>query len=176
LQADTVIVAIGQQRNTALMSQIGLTDEMITRVDPLTLQTADERIFMAGDVVSGPSSIVDAMAKGRQAAESVHRFLQGEHMRYGRQYAGPVETDFDIEADDNKPVARAKIPERLYAGNGDFNEIEEAFDARTARQEASRCHSCGTPFGKYPTCWFCLPCEVECPNDALYVEIPYLLR
>jgi NADPH-dependent glutamate synthase beta subunit-like oxidoreductase len=176
LQADTVIVAIGQQRNTALLTQIGLTDEMITRVDPLTLQTADERIFIAGDVVSGPSSVVDAMAKGRRAAESVHRYLQGEHMHYGRRYAGPVETEFDIEADENKTVARARIPERLCAGKGDFNEIEEAFDARTARQEAGRCHSCGTPFGKYRTCWFCLPCEVECPNDALYVEIPYLLR
>ncbi|UCD78567.1 MAG: FAD-dependent oxidoreductase, partial [Desulfobacterales bacterium] len=176
LPADTVIVAIGQQRNTALLSQIGLTDEMIAQVDPLTLQTADEMIFIAGDVVSGPSSVVDAIAQGRRTAESVHRHLQGEHMRYGRRYAGPVETEFEIEADGNTSVARAKIPERLYAGNGDFIEIEEAFDAKTARQEASRCLSCGMPFGKYRTCWFCLPCEVECPNDALYVEIPYLLR
>lgn len=176
LQADTVIVAIGQQRNTALLTQIGLSEELIAQVDQLTLQTADEKVFIAGDVASGPSSVVDAMAKGRQAAESVHRYLQGEHMRYGRRYAGPVETEFEIETDGNKSVPRAKIPEKLYAGNGDFKEIEEAFDTQTARKEASRCHSCGTPFGKYRTCWFCLPCEVECPNDALYVEIPYLLR
>jgi formate dehydrogenase major subunit len=36
--------------------------------------------------------------------------------------------------------------------------------------------SCGQPFGKYRTCWFCLPCEVDCPHEALWVEVPYLLR
>jgi hypothetical protein len=33
---------------------------------------------------------------------------------------------------------------------------------------------CGMPFG-IRTCWFCLPCEIECPEEALYVEIPYRL-
>jgi formate dehydrogenase major subunit len=41
--------------------------------------------------------------------------------------------------------------------------------------EAERCLDCGVPFG-IRTCWFCLPCEIECPEEALYVEIPYLLR
>jgi NADPH-dependent glutamate synthase beta subunit-like oxidoreductase len=50
------------------------------------------------------------------------------------------------------------------------------FTEESARREAERCYSCGEPFGKYRTCWFCLPCEVECPHDALWVEIPYLLR
>ena len=59
---------------------------------------------------------------------------------------------------------------------GDFAPIEIALDAKEAVKEAGRCYSCGQPFGKYRTCWFCLPCEVECPNDALWVEIPYLLR
>ena len=45
-----------------------------------------------------------------------------------------------------------------------------------ARAEAGRCYSCGAPFGKFRTCWFCLPCEVECPQEALWVDIPYLLR
>ena len=48
--------------------------------------------------------------------------------------------------------------------------------AEQARTEASRCLSCGGPTGHYRNCWFCLPCEVECPEQALYVNIPYLLR
>jgi NAD-dependent dihydropyrimidine dehydrogenase PreA subunit len=29
---------------------------------------------------------------------------------------------------------------------------------------------------KYDECWYCLPCEVDCPVDAIRVEIPYLVR
>ena len=144
--------------------------------DGLTLQTADEKIFAAGDAASGPGSVVEAMAGGRRAAESVDRFLRGEHLRYGRSYAGPYETDFEIDAGRGSGDPRATIQERRCAGRGDFSEIEQGFDMETARQEAKRCHSCGEPFGKYRTRWFCLPCEVDCPHGALWVEIPYLLR
>ncbi|UCH23502.1 MAG: FAD-dependent oxidoreductase [Deltaproteobacteria bacterium] len=176
LEADTVIVAIGQSRNTPILSTIGLSPEIIEQIDPLTLQTDDEMIFLAGDVFSGPSSVVEAMANGRRAAESAHRFLNGEHLRYGRAYAGPVETDYEIDTSRGARIGRAKILEHLCRGSGDFAELEKPFDKKTARQEAQRCHSCGQPFGKFRTCWFCLPCEVECPQEAIYVEIPYLLR
>jgi formate dehydrogenase major subunit len=65
---------------------------------------------------------------------------------------------------------------RRCEGKGDFGETEAAFDTDSARAEASRCMSCGAPFGRYRTCWFCLPCEIECPRKAIDVEIPYLLR
>jgi len=65
---------------------------------------------------------------------------------------------------------------RIFQGKGDFEELEQCIDEDIARQEAKRCCSCGEPFGKYKTCWFCLPCEAECPESALWVEIPYLLR
>ncbi len=145
-------------------------------MDPLTLQSLDEAIFIAGDVESGPSSVIDAMAKGRTAAESVDRFLNGEHLHYGRTYAGPIETDFLIDTKESVQIGRAQIKEHKCDGKGDFNEIEKGLDSETARQEASRCYSCGQPFGKYRNCWFCLPCEVDCPDEALWVEIPYLLR
>ena len=176
LEADTVIVAIGQTQDSAILKKIGLSPKEIARIDPLTLQTADEVIFLAGDVVGGPSSVVEAMAGGRRAAESAHRLLMGEHLRYGRAYAGPVETEFEIDTNRGTQRKRAKIQERLCRGKGDFAELEKPFDRQTARKEAERCHSCGQPFGKFRTCWFCLPCEVECPHEAIYVEIPYLLR
>lgn len=34
----------------------------------------------------------------------------------------------------------------------------------------------GTAYMKFDECWYCLPCEKDCPTDAIYVEIPYLLR
>ena len=61
-------------------------------------------------------------------------------------------------------------------GHNDFEEIERCIEPGDAKQEAWRCYSRREPFGKYRTCWFCPPCEVECPHDALWVEMPYLLR
>ncbi|MGD9194094.1 MAG: hypothetical protein PVH58_19400, partial [Desulfobacterales bacterium] len=71
---------------------------------------------------------------------------------------------------------RLTISQHTFDGKDDFSELEQGIDRKTARQEAQRCLSCGEPFGKYRTCWFCLPCEVDCPHEALWVEIPYLLR
>lgn len=176
LEADNLIVAIGQTADSAILKMIGLDPGDASQIDPLTLQSPDEMIFLAGDVVGGPSSVVEAMALGRRAAVSVDRFLKGEPLRYGRHYAGPIETDFQIDTSRGADLKRAKIPMRPFQGEGDFGELEQGFDTESARKEASRCYSCGQPFGKYRTCWFCLPCEVECPHDALWVEIPYILR
>ena len=43
--------------------------------DPLTLQTRRPKIFAAGDLVSGPKSVIEALAQGREAAISIGRFL-----------------------------------------------------------------------------------------------------
>jgi len=176
LKADTVIVAIGQSPDPAPFEKTGIVSEGVFTADELTLQSPDEKIFLAGDAVSGPSSVVEAMAKGRRAAESVHRYLTGEHLRYGRQYPGPVETEFDIDMDRGSQDRRMEMPVRRCSGQSDFQEIEQGIDEASARKEAERCYSCGQPFGKYRTCWFCLPCEVDCPHEALWVEVPYLLR
>ena len=176
LDADTVIVAIGQARDMGFLARLHLSSEDITRTDALTLQTADEMIFLAGDVTGGSASVIEAMAKGRRAAESVKRFLSGEHLHYGRAYPGPFEMDFEIDTDRGVSRPRAEVEEHRCQGKGDFQELEKPFTQDIARREAERCYSCGQPFGKYRTCWFCLPCEVACPHEALYVQIPYLLR
>ena len=173
LDADTVIVAIGQASDPSLLESIGVDP---VKMDPVTLQTSNEMIFLAGDIAGGPTSVVEAMACGRQAAESVDRYLKGEHMHYGRTYTGPIETEFEIDTHAADPAKRLSISQHQYKGENDFNELEQGIDSQTALQEARRCLSCGQPFGKYRNCWFCLPCEVDCPQEALWVEIPYLLR
>jgi NADPH-dependent glutamate synthase beta subunit-like oxidoreductase len=169
VEADAVIIAIGQRCDEAFLTASG-------EVDDRTLRIGDSTVFVAGDFQTGPGSVVTAMASGREAAESVNRLLAAEHLTYGRAYRGPVETDFEIDTSRGSDRGRVHPPRVPWTGKGDFREAERALSAEEARNEASRCHSCGKPFGKYRTCWFCLPCEVDCPNDALRVEIPYLLR
>ena len=179
VKAKNVIVAIGQARDVScLKGATGkvLGDKAGVNADPVTLQSVDPKVFVAGDFFTGPTSVVKAMANGREAAISVDRYLNGEHLSYGRTYAGPIETDFAIDTSRGSDAPRATLPARPFSGMGCFQEVEKKLTKTAARKEASRCFSCGEPFGKFRTCWFCLPCEVECPHEALWVEVPYLLR
>lgn len=176
IEADTIIIAIGQKMDESLSASTDLKLDSLTTVDPVTFQTSVDNFFAAGDFISGPSSVVSAMATGKEAAESINRFLSGIPLAYGRAYPGPVVTDFEIDRDFGSLDRRLNLPHYQFKGKNDFNEIETGVTREVARREAKRCHSCGLPFGQYRTCWFCLPCEVECPTNALWVEIPYLLR
>jgi len=176
VEADNVIVAIGQRPDASCLAGSDICAPRTEEPDPLTLATSDEKVFVAGDFVNGPTSVVRAMASGKVAAESAHRYLVGEHLSYGRSYAGPVELEFEIDTSKASDLGRVKPAPTRCKGKGDFREVFRSIGAKQARNEASRCYSCGSPFVRYRTCWFCLPCEVECPEDALWVEIPYLLR
>jgi formate dehydrogenase major subunit len=166
-----VIIAIGQAGDA-----LDMFPEELKSADAVTLQTEREKVFLAGDCFSGPSSVVSAMASGRRAAVSVDRFLREESLTYNREYQGPVVTDFEIDISGAVDRARVKLPAHKFEGAGDFKEIEQTLTREQAKAEAERCYSCGTPFGRYRNCWFCLPCEVSCPEEALWVEVPYLLR
>lgn len=170
INADTIIIAIGQEVAPDLFNG------SVPDHDSLTLQTELNNVFIAGDVRSGMSTAVNAMASGRQAAESVHRLFIGAHLFYGRRYQGPIEKEFDIDTSRGTAGKRVSVTWKSSTKLDDFNEVEQVLTDDEARMEAGRCYSCGTPFGKFRTCWFCLPCEVECPTDALWVDIPYLLR
>ncbi len=171
MAVDGVIMAVGQERDSQLARLVG-----DVAPDPVTLQIGDKPIFAAGDMAHGPSSAVYAMASGRRAATSIIRLLAGQDMSYGRRYPGPYVDDFTVDAGNAAVLPRQTGSGHGCSGSGDFAETTPYLTEREARDEASRCLSCGGPAGHYRTCWFCLPCEVECPQKALFVNIPYLLR
>mgnify|MGYP005848614253 CR=1 FL=1 len=185
MAVDTVVVAIGQEADLSYLdhSPISTAGGRIL-VDPLTLQCPDrhsgaptlEKVFAAGDAATGPRTVIEALAAGRDAAESIGRYLRGEDLRYGRSYLGPY--DLDFAADKSGAIARPRVGPRKVTGGErrSFAELTLGVSAEQARAEAERCLSCGQVYGKYRACWFCLPCEVECPERALRVEIPFLLR
>lgn len=174
LQADTVILAVGQKVNADLIPA-HLQGGEGTFFDPLTLQTKNRKIFVAGDFTRGPRTIVDAMSQGKEAATSVKRFLQGDDLWYGRVNQSIYEQEFEVDFNRAKPRARVAIPKVSSDRRRGFQEITKTYSPDEAVAEAERCLNCGIPFG-LRSCWFCLPCEIECPEKALYVEIPYLLR
>lgn len=177
-ETDTVIVAIGQQARPDFLdgSAIQIRNGWVY-ADPVTRQTNIQKVFAGGDAVTGPRSVVDAMADGKAAAESIHRFLRGDSLLHGRNYLnGPYVTDFRVDLSRAMPQPGMNPPRNKGAGPGNFLELEAGMTEDQARREADRCLACGLPEGYYRSCWYCMPCEIVCPEDALTVEIPYLLR
>ncbi len=176
--ADTFIIAIGDQPSKNFLELIGLiTSPYNVRIaDPLTLETRIPGVFAAGDLVSGSSSVVEAMAAGRRAAISIDRMLMGDDLRYGRSYAGPYVTEFTAPVQ-NVYAAPQQKPLRVSpADRRGMQEVELTFTVAQALEESRRCLSCGVPVGYNDSCWACLPCEVSCPEQALRVAVPYLNR
>ena len=144
--------------------------------DPLTRQSVYRtNVFVCGDCLTGPSSVVHAMASGKEAAISADRLIKGESLRYGRDYYTRNGLVKDYEASTRQPVggARGKLDHLPASTSGETNQI---MTQEQARREAERCLSCGRSFESNRTCWYCLPCEIECPVDALEVRMPYLVR
>ncbi len=174
LPADIVILAIGQKINLDIIPMNLQGAEGII-FNPLTYQTGNQKVFVAGDFTRGPRTIVEAMSQGKEAAISMERFLKDDDLEYGRINQSIYEREFAIDLSEAKPRTRTPVPKIPLEQRRRFQEVIKTYSREEAIAEAERCLNCGVPFG-LRTCWFCLPCEIECPEKALYVEIPYLLR
>jgi len=174
---DTVIVAIGQGADLAFLDGTSVEKQGgLIIADPITMQTAVKNIFAAGDIVTGPKSVVEALAQGREAAESIMRDFVGLSISYERDRMTGYETEYLIDVSKAVPGSRLKARAISPEDRRRFVEIENSMTSEQAIMEAKRCLSCGEPFGKYRMCWSCLACEVVCPEEALSIEVPYLLR
>lgn len=121
-------------------------------------------LFVAGQCAPG-EDIARAMASGAAAARIARNFLEGFPLDYesDRRVALGLERFRGMKEEGVKPAARVRPS-------------GEVFTRQEAVREAARCLGCGRPFEANQTCWYCLPCEVVCPTQALHVRIPYLIR
>jgi len=104
-------------------------------VDPLTCETGVEGLFAAGDAVSGPATVITALALGRRAAESVHRFLAGEDLRSGREAPVPPRLLWRLQVSDEELRRRVRQPVMLTPAT-------EAMTEEEVRSEGERCLDC----------------------------------
>ena len=100
-------------------------------------------MFAGGDVVSGPKTIIDAVASGRRAAASIHEYLAGvtdgerailETVRYRTAPEHRITLDLAT-----RPRAHAPLP---MVQPGSFAASQVGFDEATAGREAARCFRC----------------------------------
>src|SRR5699024_7076994 len=95
VEADHILLSVGQSIDWCGMlegTQAILNPNNTIQVDEITYQTNQMDVFAGGDAVTGPSFAIDAIAAGKQAAISIHRFVQnGQDLLIGRsrrQYIG----------------------------------------------------------------------------------------
>lgn len=139
LPFDTLIMAIGQSADAGSLHLEGEINGAV-RVDRGNLATPQRGIFAGGDAVSGPSTIIEAIAQGRLASVSIDRFLGGTgnlpEALSGESYAGPPET---APRGATRP-ASGKIARKRRSAS--FDPVELAYGKKAAMTEAVRCLSC----------------------------------
>ena len=89
LEADAIIPAIGQVIDTKFwdsVSEIGRSRWNTIEVDEVTYATSVPGVFAGGDAGTGPATVVEAVAAGREAAVSISRSIRGEDLRAGRPW------------------------------------------------------------------------------------------
>jgi hypothetical protein len=137
---DTIIAAIGQRPEIPRRFKLSLGRGNTIEVDPDTLATSKEGVFAGGDVVSGPASVIEAIAAGRQAAVSIDRYLGGKG-EIDETLAPPEGELAPLEEAGEEPrieVPALPVAERLKG----FDQVELGLSDELAIKEAKRCLRC----------------------------------
>ena len=146
LPASTVLVAIGEEPDPSILPEgagIEISGWAGIVTDPRTSATGRPGVFAGGDVVSGPKTIIDAVAAGRRVAASIHASLAGvadgeleimRAVRYRTEPESSLELDLAVRA-----RARAPLP---VVALDTFRANQDGFDREIAQAEAARCFRC----------------------------------
>ena len=141
IDADHVIVAIGQQAHLGLAEGYDALEVNGRRfqADPVTQRAGDSPVFVGGDVVTGPSTIIKAIGAGQRAAVAIDTYLGGEgELPPERVLAEPVLPDESVMRITRQALPLLS-PEQL---TGAFDEIVQGYSSTTACLEAQRCLRC----------------------------------
>jgi NADH-quinone oxidoreductase subunit F len=148
LEAGAIITAIGQQPDLQVLS--GQKDVEVTRrstvsVSPSSLQTTVLDIFAGGDAVSGPATVVEAVAAGKLAAQAIDLYIRGEKLPRHVPEKEPHATIDTIitTAEEKNGLKRPSIPHREMDDRiHTFKQVELGLTQEMALNEAKRCLRC----------------------------------
>lgn len=147
---DTLVVSISEQPDTSFLQNEGVefTKWGTIKVDEETYAAKRQGVFAGGDLVTGPNTVVDAMAAGIIASESIHQYLTGKEIKREYKltrpsvYLEPIE----LTEEEKEELSEAKRPgmKRLFAKEREcnFNEVEKGLTEKQAMAEAKRCLRC----------------------------------
>jgi len=153
VDSDMIIEAVGQRPDTSFIKdgEIKIGRGGTVAVERRTLATKRKGVFAGGDAVTGPQTVIEAIAAGQRAASSIKRYLQGKEL-------SPL-----VERDGYRPIAISSLPpseeetkERARVMTAEipmadrrtsFKEVVLPYSPEQAREEASRCLRCDLEVG-----------------------------
>jgi len=147
LEFDAVIIAVNQMPEIPGQFNLQIEEGNLLKVNPETLATSREGVFAGGDVVTGPTSVIDAIAAGRKAAVEIDKYLGGEGM-IAEALIPVEEPNLHLGREENfaswprVQMSCLPVEERVKS----FREVELGFDEQAAVREASRCLRCDLRF------------------------------
>ena len=175
IAVDSVIGAIGQRIDWGSLDlgalEVGKKGNALA--DSLTYQTAQPDIFVGGDCFTGPSFAINAIAAGKEAAISLHRYVHpGQTLTMGR--------------DRREYIALDKSAVQLTVGSYDrehrqvhgynkekaktFSDARVTFTEEQVRKETARCLGCGATKVDEYMCIGCGICTTRCKFDAIHLK------
>ena len=160
MEAETVVVAIGQAADLSFAEKEGIPISPWggLEADRITLETPLEGVFAGGDALYGPKSVVEAVECGKEAAESIDRYLNGLDLKKDREKDWAYEKP-DTEGESFLPRTPMKtLPPEGREAN--FEEIALGYGEQESRSEAERCLECGI-------CSECNQCVSACLAGAV---------
>ena len=143
--------------------------------DAVTCQTAVADVFAGGDVVTGPQFVIDAIAAGKEAAVSIHRFVHaGQTLDLGRDHRDYRAFDrstaqIGLSGFDAAPRQRPVQADGSVAKTS-FNDLRGTFTEDQMKAECARCLGCGTAVVDQFMCVGCGICTTKCKFDAIHLE------
>ncbi|MFO8088222.1 MAG: FAD-dependent oxidoreductase [Desulfatiglandaceae bacterium] len=167
IEIDQLIPAIGQRPDLSGLSEaegFSFTRWGTIEADDVSFQTSRPEVFAGGDAVSGPWLAIGAVSAGKEAAESIRRYLDGEDLKAGREKKSPDSQSYRplpaaVERRERARVRELPVSER----SGNFNEVELGLDPEDGQAEAARCLNCGY-------CCECYQCVEACGPGAVTLD------
>lgn len=173
IDCDNVYLSIGQSIDWGDMlkyEDVELAQGGRPNADSLTYQTAQKDIFVGGDVYTGPKFAIDAIAAGKEGAESIHRFVHyNASLTIGRNRRDFIELDknnIKIESYDN---SSRQIPgmDKSINHRTSFRDAHKPFSEEQVKIETARCLGCGASVVDENKCIGCGVCTTKCEFDAI---------
>ena len=175
IELDSVIGAIGQTVDWGGLDvgRLVTTKKGTAEADALTYQTAQPDIFVGGDCCTGPSFAINAIASGKEAAISLHRYVHpGQTLTAGRDRREYWALDkehvmLDVASFDND---RRQQPGYNAAKAKTFADARVTFTEEQVRRECARCLGCGATKVDSYLCIGCGLCTTKCKFDAIHLK------
>lgn len=172
LEADSVILAIGQQADLSFLKPddgVEVTPRGTIRVDAASLATTAPGIFAGGDVAFGPRNLIEAVANGKRAALSIDDYLRGGGDRFTiRLSIEKIPTRSYHMAEGYEKYPRRAPPSNPLDRRTGISEVETGYSEEEARRQAERCLYCHIQTIYDPEkCVLCNRCVDVCPEYCL---------